>query len=99
MMLAKTILAIAGLAASVSAIMVNSPAKGAKLDLSKDNTVTWSSVNTDPTTFTLQLVDQSNMNIIVVDSSVTTSDNKYDLKKLDAPAGSAYKFNLVSNDK
>lgn len=78
--------------------MVNSPAKGAKIDLSEKNTITWSSVNTDPSTFTLALIDQTTMGSIVIDSKVTTSDDKFDLSNLVAPPGAKYKFNFLSND-
>jgi hypothetical protein len=98
-MLAKTIISFAALAASVSAILVTSPAKDAKVDFSKDVTITWTSVNTDPSTFTLELVDQSNVNSpIVINKEVTTSDDKYTLSDFVAPTGSTYKFNFISND-
>jgi hypothetical protein len=78
--------------------MVNSPAKGAKIDLSEKNTITWSSVSTDPSTFTLALVDQTTMGSIVIDAKVTTSDDKFDLTNVVAPPGAKYKFNFLSND-
>jgi len=97
-MLAKTILGFAALAASVSAIMVTSPVMGAQLDFSQANTITWTSVDTDPSNFTLQLVDQNTMTPIVINSDVTTSDDKFTLSNVLAPVGNSYKFNLVSND-
>lgn len=98
-MLAKTIISFAALAASVSAILVTSPAKDAQVDFSKDVTITWTSVNTDPSTFTLELVDQSNVNSpIIINKDVKTSDDKYTLSNFVAPTGSTYKFNFISND-
>jgi hypothetical protein len=98
-MLAKTIISFAALAASVSAILVTSPAKDAQLDFSKDVTITWTSVSTDPSTFTLELIDQSNVDSpIVINKDVKTSDDKYTLSNFAAPTGSTYKFNFISND-
>jgi hypothetical protein len=98
-MLAKTLISFAALAASVSAILVTSPAKDAKVDFSKDVTVTWTSVTTDPSTFTLELIDQSNVDSpIVINKEVKTSDNKYTLSNFAAPTGGTYKFNFISND-
>jgi cobalamin biosynthesis Mg chelatase CobN len=98
-MLAKTIISFAALAASVSAILVTSPTKNEKVDFSKDVTITWTSVNTDPSTFTLELIDQNNVDSpIIINKEVKTSDNKYTLSNFDAPTGSTYKFNFASND-
>ncbi|RKU49144.1 hypothetical protein DL546_008167 [Coniochaeta pulveracea] len=99
-MLAKTLISFAALAASVSAILVTSPTKNEKVDFSKDVTITWTSVNTDPSTFTLELIDQNNVDSpYIINKEVKTSDNKYTLSNFAAaPAGSSYKFNFISND-
>lgn len=97
-MLSKTILAFAGLMASVQAIMVTSPTKDEKLDFSTSIEIQWTSVATDPTTFNLVLVDQTNMVPIPIQDNVKTSDNKFTLTNFVATPGSAYKFNFLSDD-
>jgi len=98
-MLAKTILAFAGLMASASAILVTSPTKDQTIDLSKSFDITWTSVSSDPSTFELVLVDQSKINNpIVIANSVKSSDNKYTVTKLAATPGANYKFNFLSVD-
>ncbi|KAE8353174.1 hypothetical protein BDV28DRAFT_133610 [Aspergillus coremiiformis] len=47
------------LAASVSALQVTSPTKGEDVDLSGSFTVKWDSVNTDPSSFDLYLVNNA----------------------------------------
>lgn len=97
-MLSKTILAFAGLMASVQAILVTSPTKDQKLDFSSTVEIQWTSVSTDPSTFNLVLVDQTNMVPIPVKDGVKTADNKYTLTNFVAAPGTAYKFNLLSTD-
>lgn len=96
-MFAKTLVAFTGLLAAVSAIQVKSPAKDAELDFSKTNEITWSSVSTDPTTFSIVLVDQTNMDSTVIAASVNTADGKYTVTNFDATPGSKYRINLVAN--
>jgi hypothetical protein len=96
-MLSKTILAFAGLIAAAQAILVTSPAKDAKLDFSSTIKVEWTSVNTDPTTFELVLVDQNNMTPISISKGVKSSDHEYTLSNFVANPGT-YKFNFLSED-
>lgn len=78
--------------------MVTSPTKDEKLDFSKTIEIKWSSVSTDPSTFNLVLVDQSNMTPIPVGNNVKTSDGSFSLANFVATPGASYKFNLVSTD-
>ncbi|KAB5583224.1 hypothetical protein GE09DRAFT_1078111 [Coniochaeta sp. 2T2.1] len=96
-MLSKTILAFAGLIAAAQAILVTSPAKDSKLDFSSTIKVEWTSVNTDPTTFELVLVDQNNMTPISISKGVKSSDHEYTLSNFAANPGT-YKFNFLSED-
>ncbi|KAL2001917.1 hypothetical protein VTN02DRAFT_1012 [Thermoascus thermophilus] len=54
-----TIASILALAASAAALQVTSPSKGSELDLTKPNTIKWTSVVTDPDTFNIYLVKNS----------------------------------------
>lgn len=97
-MLSKTVFAFAGLLAAAQAILVSSPAKDSKVDFSKSVDIIWTSVSTDPSTFNLVLVDQTNMVPIPIQDKVKTSDNKFTLTNFVATPGSAYKFNFLSDD-
>jgi len=87
------------LAASVAALQVTSPAQGAVLDLTKSNTITWSTVSTDQTSFNIVLVNQHvnpsvNVNIA---SNVQASAGSYNVPaQSGVAAGDGYQFNLVS---
>lgn len=96
-MLAKAVVAFASLLAAVSAIQVTSPAKGDELDFSETNEITWSSVSSDPTTFSIVLVDQTNMDTTTIAASVNTADGKYTFTNFDAAPGSKYRINLIAN--
>jgi len=78
--------------------MVTSPKKDEKLDFSKTIEIKWTSVSTDPSTFDLVLVDQSNMTPIPVGDKVKTSDGSFSLTNFVATPGAKYKFNLLSTD-
>jgi hypothetical protein len=78
--------------------MVTSPTKDEKLDFSSSIDIDWTSVNTDPSTFDLVLVDQDNMVNIPIQSNVKTSDNKFTLTNFVVTPGAAYKFNFLSTD-
>jgi len=89
------------LAASVAALQVNSPAMGAVLDLSKSNTVTWSTVSTDPSTFNLVLVNNHvNPSFkLAIASNVKSSSGSYTVSPQSGVSpGDGYQFNLESTD-
>jgi hypothetical protein len=62
-----------------TALQVTSPAKGSSLDLSKSNTIKWNSVNTDPSSFSIELVNMavSPPVTIKVASDVKTSTGSF----------------------
>ncbi|KAF2669989.1 hypothetical protein BT63DRAFT_227387 [Microthyrium microscopicum] len=93
------------LAASVTAIMITSPASGTdttqtiSLDLSTSQDITWTSVSTDPTSFELLLVSVNAYPVTstVIATSVSTSDGKYSLKpQTDVTVGGMYRINFVN---
>lgn len=93
---------LAALVASVAALQVNSPAKDAQVDFSKDVTVTWSSVSSDPSSFSVQLVNMAvNPSVTVnIQDGVKTSDGSYTIKagSVTPAEGKAYQINLVSKE-
>ena len=72
---------LAALVASVSALQVTQPASQASIDVTKENTIEWTTVSTDPSTFSIYLVNE-NVNLSV---SILLKDS------VDSSAGS-YKF-------
>jgi hypothetical protein len=92
------LLILAALAAFVQAIQVTSPGKDDDWDLTKSNTITWTSVSSDPETVNIYVVDETvNPSVSkLVANNVKVSDGKYDLSGLDVPAGTGYQINLVS---
>jgi hypothetical protein len=87
------------LAASVAALSVTSPGQGAVVDLTKSYSVTWTSVNTDQTSFNIVLVNQQvnpSVNINVA-SNVQTSAGSFSISGLSGVTpGNGYQFNLIS---
>ncbi|KAL3456699.1 hypothetical protein BJX64DRAFT_270136 [Aspergillus heterothallicus] len=67
------------LAASASALQVTEPKKGAEIDPSDSFTVKWDSVNTDPSSFDLYLVNNAVYPPVdkKIASDVDTSDGSY----------------------
>ncbi|OXV05919.1 hypothetical protein Egran_06315 [Elaphomyces granulatus] len=89
------------LAASVAALQVNSPAIGAVLDLSKSNAVTWSTVNTDPSSFNIVLVNNHvNPSFkLAIASNVQSSSGSFTVSPQSGVSpGDGYQFNLESTD-
>ncbi|KAK1146362.1 hypothetical protein N8T08_003149 [Aspergillus melleus] len=95
------VLSIILFAVSCVALTVTSPSNGAKVDLSKEYEIKWKSVQSDPSKFTINLV---NMN--------GSSANKEIAKDIDAsqgsvkvdpvwgiPKGPGYQLNFISRDK
>lgn len=78
--------------------MVTSPTKDEQLDFSKTVEVQWTSVSSDPSTFNLVLVDQTDMTPITVANDVKTSDGSFSLSNFVVTPGSQYKFNIMSDD-
>lgn len=95
----KTVsIALASLMAVAQAIKVTSPAKDAEWDLSTKQEIKWDSVDTDPDTFKIVLINQSvypETETVVADS-VKTSDGSYTMSGVDAAAGDDYQINFIS---
>lgn len=81
------------------AITITEPQQGAKLDLSGSNTISWTSVDTDPASFEIVLVSPNNSTIAqsVITDSVNTSDNKYTFSNFVATVGDNYQINFIGN--
>ncbi|KAJ5089844.1 hypothetical protein N7532_008528 [Penicillium argentinense] len=95
----SVILALAPLAISVGALQVTEPKKDAEIDASGSFVVKWSSVDSDPSTFDLYLVNNAvypNVNKKIA-SGIDTSDGSYTAKGIDAAAGDGYQVNLLSD--
>ncbi|OKL56335.1 hypothetical protein UA08_08418 [Talaromyces atroroseus] len=88
------------LAATASALQVTSPSRGDDLDLSGSNDVTWDSVESDPTSFDIQLVNEHVNPPVVktIATNVQTSAGSYSFSNVAATVGNDYQINLVSND-
>ncbi|PCH04596.1 Cell wall beta-glucan synthesis [Penicillium occitanis (nom. inval.)] len=86
------------LAASASALQVTSPSRGDKLDLTGSNEVTWDSVESDPTSFDIQLVNEHVNPPVVktIATNVQTSAGSYTFSNVAAAVGDDYQINLVS---
>lgn len=99
-MLSNTFLTFASLLATAAAVTIIDPKLDAKLDFSQSNTITWSSVDSDPDTVQIVLASASSSNIstVVIASSVKTSDNKYTFSNFVAPVGDNYKINFLGTE-
>ncbi|QKX58660.1 uncharacterized protein TRUGW13939_05787 [Talaromyces rugulosus] len=76
-------------AATASALQITSPTKGTKLDLSKSNDLTWNSVESDPTSFDIELVNE-HVNPPVaktIATNVQTSAGSYTFNSMKAAVG------------
>ncbi|KAL2217507.1 extracellular conserved serine-rich protein [Thermoascus aurantiacus ATCC 26904] len=91
---------IIALAASVAAVQVTSPTKGAELDLTKPNTIKWTSVNTDPDKFNIYLVKNSYPQTkTLIASDVDKSKGSYTFDSLKGvTTGDDYQINLESDE-
>lgn len=86
-------------AESSPAITITEPQQGAKLDFSGSNTISWTSVETDPVSFEIVLVSPNNSTIAqsVITDSVNTTENKYTFSNFVTPVGDNYQINLIGN--
>ncbi|PWY72967.1 hypothetical protein BO70DRAFT_389274 [Aspergillus heteromorphus CBS 117.55] len=88
------------LAAFVGALNVTSPTKGEDVDLSKSFTVTWTSVDTDPTSFNIYLVNNAIYPSVdtKLASDVETSKGSYTISSVSGVTdGDGYQINLMSD--
>ncbi|EEA28252.1 hypothetical protein TMatcc_003422 [Talaromyces marneffei ATCC 18224] len=88
------------LAASASALQVTSPNRGDKLDLTGSNQVTWDSVESDPTSFDIQIVNEHVNPPLVktIATNVQTSAGSYTFSKFAVAVGGDYQINLISTE-
>ena len=97
MHLTLSVSAFLALVASTVALQVTAPAEGSTIDLSKETTISWASVSSDPGSFNIVL---TNMNVnpsvrIVIASNVETSEGSYDVSAVEgATPGGNYRLNL-----
>ncbi|KAI3398517.1 hypothetical protein diail_9041, partial [Diaporthe ilicicola] len=81
------------------AITITEPQQGAKLDFSGSNTISWTSVDTDPVSFEIVLASPNNSTIAqsVITDSVNTTENKYTFSNFVTPVGDNYQINFIGN--
>ncbi|RJE19068.1 extracellular conserved serine-rich protein [Aspergillus sclerotialis] len=90
---------IAAFAATAVGLDVTSPAKGQAIDFSKSNEVTWNSVSTDPSHFSIVVVDNTHYPPVskTVADNVDTSKGSYTITPMPGlRSGTGYQINLVS---
>jgi len=90
---------IVALAAAAAALQITSPGDGAQVDLTKSNDVEWTSVNTDPSTFNLVLVNNAVFPTVQISvaQGVQTSAGSYSISGIKGvSAGNGYQINFVS---
>ncbi|KAB8070317.1 Ser-Thr-rich glycosyl-phosphatidyl-inositol-anchored membrane family-domain-containing protein [Aspergillus leporis] len=88
------------LAASVGALQVTSPKKGDDVDLSDSFTVKWDSVDTDPSSFDLYIVNNAVYPNVEqkIASDVDTTKGSYSVSGLSGLTdGKGYQINFLSN--
>ncbi|KAI1988783.1 hypothetical protein LOZ53_003784 [Ophidiomyces ophidiicola] len=92
---------VLALAASVCALQVTSPKASATWNLSKKHSIEWNAVSTDPLTFAIELVNMSvhppfSMKLA---RGIKSNAGSYITEPIrGVPPGSAYQFNLVSDN-
>ena len=78
------------------------PTDGTSWDFSQSNTIEWTSVSTDQTSFKLVLVnhkDSGGPSESTLAETVKTADNKYTISNVVAEPGDKYTIRLISLDK
>ncbi|RDW85574.1 hypothetical protein BP5796_03899 [Coleophoma crateriformis] len=90
-------ISLAALIAVAQAITVTSPTKNTLWNSDNANTITWTSVSTDPTTVDIYLVHQASQPQIsdLLFSNVDISKGSVDVTGLQLPTGEAYQINFV----
>ncbi|KAB5575326.1 hypothetical protein GE09DRAFT_1215111 [Coniochaeta sp. 2T2.1] len=93
-MLSNALLTLSLLAAA-NALTITSPKTNDAWDLSQTNTIEWTSVSTDPSNFSIVLVDNSNASgakETVIKDLVETKENKYSFTNFVAAPGDKYQI-------
>ncbi|PQE15732.1 extracellular conserved serine-rich protein [Rutstroemia sp. NJR-2017a BBW] len=99
--MARYALALATLIAIAQAITITSPAKDGTWDLSKSQTITWTSVSTDPQVVDIYLAHMAS-NPPLNDqlfTNVDISKGSESISGLQLPTGEAYQINFVAPGK
>ncbi|KAG8926648.1 hypothetical protein FRC03_000830 [Tulasnella sp. 419] len=96
----RSFLVLASLIASVLAIQITSPTNRTVWSVTGSNTVTWTSVNTDPSTFKLVLVNADRSVNQELAASVNTADGTISVRPPsgDFPEGTDMRINFLSTD-
>ncbi|KAJ6072976.1 hypothetical protein N7467_011061 [Penicillium canescens] len=96
------VVSLVALATTAAGLVVTSPRIGEKIDPDRPLTIKWQSVQTDPDTFTIELVNQnvypSTTEIVAED--VDSSKGSYTVKAksfTDVDVGKGYQINFLSN--
>ncbi|KAL1969976.1 hypothetical protein VTN77DRAFT_6381 [Rasamsonia byssochlamydoides] len=94
------IAAALALAASASALQIVYPVQGSELDLTKQNTISWISVSTDPSSFDIYVVNENVYPTVnqKVATNVQTSKGSYVIDNIDVAPDKGYQINLESTD-
>jgi hypothetical protein len=94
--------ALAALSTLTSAITVTNPNRQTIWDSGKSNTITWTKVSTDPSSFDIYLSHMvggsSPLNTLLF-SDVSSDKGSVVVEGLQLPTGNAYQINLVAHDK
>ncbi|KAH8904694.1 hypothetical protein BR93DRAFT_930134 [Coniochaeta sp. PMI_546] len=96
-MIAKTFIAISLLAAA-QALTITAPKANDAWDFSQTNTIEWTSVSTDPSNFSIVLVDNSSSagpKQTVIKDLVNTADGKYSFSNFVAAPGDKYQIRFL----
>ncbi|KAK4687177.1 hypothetical protein P7C73_g2949, partial [Tremellales sp. Uapishka_1] len=92
------IVALLALASLAAAVRITSPSNTTGWESSGANVIEWTSVSTDSSTFTLELIEPSSPNSPVVIANVTTSAGSYTYTPSSSlTAASEYRVNAVNN--
>ncbi|KAJ5081663.1 hypothetical protein NUU61_009927 [Penicillium alfredii] len=87
-------------AATAAGLLVTSPAKGDKVDVSEPVTIKWQAVNTDPSSFSIYLVNQNvypNTQELIA-ANVDSDKGSYKMKAMEnIDKGGGYQINFVSD--
>ncbi|KAJ6012487.1 hypothetical protein N7522_002842 [Penicillium canescens] len=96
------VVSLVALATTAAGLVVTSPRIGEKIDPDRPLTIKWQSVQTDPDTFTIELVNQNvyPSTTEIVAENVDSSKGSYTVKSksfTDVDVGKGYQINFLSN--
>ncbi|PWY91961.1 threonine rich protein [Aspergillus sclerotioniger CBS 115572] len=93
------LISIVAFAASAFALTITQPRANDQVDFSKPYTIKWTTVASDPSNFTLMLVNMNSQpNVSKKIADVKTSDNEYTVDKVTGiPVAEGYQLNGESN--